>query len=262
MSVFAKELRGGFKAFCIWTGAIVAMMIVCIMMFPELRGSMNEVSNIFANMGGFTAAFGMDQLNFGELMGFYGIECGNILGIGAAFFAAYLGITILSKEEKEHTAEFLLSHPIRRSSVVLQKLLAVFVQLIVMNVLITGVSALSIAAIGETPDLPAFLLLHLAHLLLQLEIAGICFGVSAFLRGGGVGVGIGLAAMFYFLNIICNISDQGAWLKYITPFAYAEASDIIIDTQLKGALIALGMGYMAAGIAAGFLKYTKKDIAA
>ena len=30
----------------------------------------------------------MDRLNFGTLDGYYAIECGNILGLGGAFFAA------------------------------------------------------------------------------------------------------------------------------------------------------------------------------
>ena len=37
---------------------------------------------------------------------------------------------------------------------------------------------------------------------------------------------LGLAAVLYFLNIIANLTDQAKWLKYITPFGYAEAADI------------------------------------
>ena len=48
---------------------------------------MDSVSDMFSSMGSFTAAFGMDKISFGNVMGFYGIECGNILGLGGAFFA-------------------------------------------------------------------------------------------------------------------------------------------------------------------------------
>ena len=101
MAVFFKEMKHGFKGFCIWAGSIAFMLVVCVLMFPEMKNEMNNVSEIFANMGGFTQAFGMDRLNFGTLIGFYGVECGNILGIGGGFFVAYLGVTMLSKEEKE-----------------------------------------------------------------------------------------------------------------------------------------------------------------
>ena len=104
MTIFKTELKQSAKAFFIWTGAIVFMLLVCILMFPEMKGEMDNVTDMFSNMGDFTAAFGMDKLNFGELMGFYGVECGNILGLGGGFFAALVGISVLSKEEKEHTA--------------------------------------------------------------------------------------------------------------------------------------------------------------
>ena len=102
MAVFFKEMKHGLKGFCIWAGSIAFMLVICVLMFPEMKNEMNDVSEIFANMGGFTQAFGMDRLNFGTLIGFYGVECGNILGIGGGFFAAYLGITMLSKEEGAH----------------------------------------------------------------------------------------------------------------------------------------------------------------
>lgn len=213
-------------------------------------------------MGGFTQAFGMDRLNFGTLIGFYGVECGNILGIGGGFFAAYLGVTMLSKEEKEHTAEFLLTHPVSRFSIVLQKLCSVAVQIVAMNVAIVMLSGISIIAIGEKIPMKEFCLIHTAYLLLQLEIGGICFGLSAFLRRGSIGIGLGTAAMLYFANLICNISDLAEFLKYITPFAYSEPADIVSDGSLNGLLLLLGFVYATAAIVIGFIKYVRKDIAA
>lgn len=262
MAVFFKEMKHGFKGFCIWAGSIAFMLVVCVLMFPEMKNEMNNVSEIFANMGGFTQAFGMDRLNFGTLIGFYGVECGNILGIGGGFFVAYLGVTMLSKEEKEHTAEFLLTHPVSRFSIVLQKLCSVAVQIVAMNVAIVMLSGISIIAIGEKIPMKELCLIHTAYLLLQLEIGGICFGLSAFLRRGSIGIGLGTAAMLYFANLICNISDLAEFLKYITPFAYSEPADIVSDGSLNGLLLLLGFVYATAAIVIGFIKYVRKDIAA
>jgi len=260
MTIFKKEFQQNFKAFIIWTAAISFMLIICILMFPEMSKEMNSVNDIFSNMGSFTAAFGMDQVSFGEIMGFYGVECGNILGIGGGFFAAYLGICILSKEEKEHTAEFLLTHPISRVSVLFQKLLSVLIELLIMNVIIVGISALSFVWIDEEIATKEFLLLHLAYLVLQFEIACICFGISAFIRHNGVGIGLGLAAILYFANIICNISEKADFLKYFTPFAYADATDIIADAAIDMKLMWIGITTSIVFIMIGFFKYTKKDI--
>lgn len=262
MTIFRHELKRGRMAFLIWTGTIVFMIVICMFLYPEMKNQMSEINDMFASMGGFTAAFGMDKVSFGEVMGFYAIEGGNMLGIGGGFFAAYLGISILAKEEKERTAEFLLTHPVSRSSVLAQKLLAVIVQIIVMNVLVTGVAAGSFGAIGEELAVKEFLLLHGAFLVMQLEIACICFAISAFLKRGGIGIGLGLAAVLYFLNIICNISEKAEVLRYVTPFAYAEASDIVAEAGIDGMLMLLGVTYSLVAVVIGWLHYVRKDIAA
>lgn len=260
MTLVSHELRRGRTALIVWTAAIGFLMIVCICLFPEMKGEMDGVSEMFASMGSFTQAFGMDRLSFGTLSGFYAIECGNILGLGGAFYAALAAIQSLAGEEKDHTAEFLLTHPISRRRVIAEKLLAVVLQIVLLNLVILLIAWSAVAAIGETFSWQELGLLHLAFFLLQLELAGICFGISAFLRRGGLGLGLGIAAMAYFLNLIANISDQAAWLRYVTPFAYAEGADILTDLALDWPLAALGMAYGAAGIAAAFWHYCKKDL--
>ena len=85
MTIVKHELRQGKLSFLIWTGAIGFMLVICVFLFPEMKGEMEGVSDLFSAMGFFTAAFGMDRLNFGTLIGYYAIECGNVLGLGGAF---------------------------------------------------------------------------------------------------------------------------------------------------------------------------------
>ena len=260
MTLVKHELKQGFKALAIWTAAIGFFIVVCVFMYPEMKGEMEGVSDMFASMGAFTAAFGMDRLNFGTMIGFYAIECGNILGIGGAFFAAIIGVSVLAKEEKERTAEFLLAHPVSRRSIVTQKLLAVMLQIVIMNVVVYLLAVSSIAMIGEKILWKEIGLLHLANFLVQAELAGICFGVSAFLRRSGLGIGIGIAAMMYFLNIVANLTESAEVLKYITPFGYADSADIVANVSWDGKMILCGMVFGTVGILAAYWKYGSKDI--
>ena len=98
MTLIRHELRRGWKSLLIWTSAIGIFIIVCLLIFPEMKDQMDSVSAVFSSMGAFTKAFGMETLNFGTLTGFYGIECGNTLGIGGALFAALLGISTRTVE--------------------------------------------------------------------------------------------------------------------------------------------------------------------
>ena len=260
MTLTKHELKQGRTALVIWTASIAFLMVICILMFPEMKGEMVGVSDMFASMGSFTEAFGMDRINFGTLLGFYAVECGNILGLGGAFFASLIAITVLAKEEKERTAEFLLTHPVSRVRIVTEKLTAVLIQIVLINAVIWALSAASIAIIGEEIPWKELNLMHLSYFLLQIELAGICFGLSAFLRRGGLGIGLGLATVMYFLNIVANISDSAEFLKYITPFGYTEGADIVANGGLDTAMVLLGMAYTAIGIAAAYWKYCKKDI--
>ena len=261
MTMIRHELKQNRISMTVWTAAIGLLFAVCIFIFPEMKEEMDGVSDMFASMGSFTQAFGMDKVSFGTLTGFYAVECGNILGLGGAFFAALCAVSVLAKEEKEHTAEFLLTHPVSRVRIVTEKLIAVKLQVFLLNVVVYILSIASIAVIGEEIPWEEITLLHLAYLILQMEIAAICFGISAFLRHGSMGIGLGVAAVMYFLNLIANISDSAEFLRYITPFAYAEGADIVANVSRDVDLILLGLAYGAAGIAAAYVKYCGKDIA-
>ena len=260
MTLIRHELRQGGKALAVWTVSIGFLMAVCIFLFPEMKGEMDSVTEMFASMGSFSAAFGMDRLSFGTLIGFYAVECGNILGLGGAFFASLVAVSALAKEEKDRPAEFLLTHPVSRWRVITGKLAAVLLQIVLLNAVVFGLAIASVTAIGEELPWKELALLHLAYFLLQVELAGVCFGISAFLRRGGLGVGLGLAAVMYFLSIIANISESAEFLQYVTPFAYTEGADIVENGSLDPALVGLGMLYALLGVAAAYWKYSKKDI--
>ena len=168
MTLVKHELRQGKNTFLIWTASIAFLIAVCIFMFPEMKGQMESVNAMFSSMGSFTAAFGMDRLNFGTLIGFYAVECGNILGLGGAFYAALCAAGMLSKEEKDKTAEFLLTHPVSRARIITEKWLAVCIQLTAMNLIICGVSAASMAAVGDSIPWKERSLMHLGYYLLLL----------------------------------------------------------------------------------------------
>ena len=260
MTLVKHELKQGKMSLIVWAASIIFLMVICVLLFPEMKGEMDSVGDMFASMGSFTQAFGMDRISFGSLLGFYAVECGNILGLGGAFFAAFYAVTMIAKEEKDHTAEFLLTHPVSRVRVITEKLAAVMLQITLLNLTVLAASLISIACIGEEIPWKELLLLHLAYYILQVELSGICFGVSAFLRRGSIGIGLGIATMMYFLNLISNITKEAEFLKYFTPFAYAEGTDIVTDVSLDGGLVALGLACGVLGIAVAYWKYCKKDI--
>lgn len=260
MTVFRKELRSGVVSFLVWSVIIGGLMAVCIGIYPSMTESMEDISALFAGMGDFSAAFGLDKLKYGSIMGFYGVECGNILGLGGAFFAALTAMGLLAGEEGGHTAEFLLTHPVSRLRIAAEKLTALVVLVLGLNLVCFTCGAGGILFIGEEVEWEDLLRYHGALLLMQLEIGGLCFGLSSLLRRGGLGLGMGLAALLYFAGLLLNL-DQGLdWLRFVTPYYYADAARLFAgETQTAPVLAGCALGALGAGF--GLWRYTRKDIA-
>ena len=260
MGIYLHEMKRGRMGLLAWGCVIGGMIALCLLLYPELTKEGASIQAAIESMGTFTAAFGADRLNYAELMGFYGIYGGCMLGIGGIFYAAVLGTGMLEKEEREHTAEFLLTHPVSRSQVVTEKLLAMISQMLLLNGMVILLSVVSFCIIGEKPDWPDFFLFHGAQIVMQFEILCICFGISAFLKKGATSAGIGIAAALYFLGVFGNITEKAEFVTYITPYTYADGANVIPAGELDIKLVMLGMVYAVIGLIAAYGKYTRKDI--
>ena len=62
MTIFRKELRTGAVSLVIWSAVIGGLMAVCVGLYPSMEGSMGDMSALFAGMGEFSSAFGLDKL--------------------------------------------------------------------------------------------------------------------------------------------------------------------------------------------------------
>lgn len=262
MAIFIQEQKRGVRSLVIWSLSVGALLLFCLALFPSMKSESDQISAVFAQMGGFSAAFGMDSLSFGTAMGFYGIECGACLALGGGLFAAFAGSGMLSKEELGHTAEFLYTHPISRARILSEKLAALALQILLFNLICMAFSLVGFGIVGESPDWTPFLLFHLAQFLMQLQLAVFCFAVSAFAGRSSLGCGIGIMAVLYFLSLWGNLSDDIRWVRFITPFWYADSSRVIVDAQINIPLVLLGFGYAAAAFGLAVWYYRRKDLTA
>ncbi len=261
MTLYLHELKRSKLSLIIWTASISFMLAVCVFIFPEMKLQMEEMSDMFANMGALSDAFGMDTMDMSDFLGYFALECGEMLGLGGGLFAAIAGICVLSKEESDGTADFLLTHPVSRNYVLISKLASVVTQIIILNLVTVAVTAFSIVLIGEECDVKLLSLLFVAYLILQLEIGLISFGISAFLKKRAIGISLGLALLLYFINLISNITEEIEFLKYVTPYAYADGSAILEKEALDIKFLLIGVGVTVIVLSLAFVKYNKKDMA-
>ncbi len=261
-TIYKHEMKALYKTLLIWTLAVGGMCFVCILLFNSMKDEMEGMAESFSQMGAFADAFGMSKLSIATLEGFYSTEVGTVHSLGAAMFAAIISMIMLSKEEDGHTSEFLFTLPVSRGKVITSKLIALITNVIIFNVISVGAYTLGIVILGEDIDFDRFFLYHGMQLLMHLEIAGICFGLSAFMKKNKLGLGLGIVMIFYAYDLMSRVIPDLSDYKILSPFSYSNAADIFSTGHVEVPALVLGMAVMAVCVIAAYIRYGKRDLAA
>ncbi len=257
--VFVREWRAGWKAMLIWAASVGVFMVSVMAMYPMFEKEMGQMLGLFSNLGVFTTMFGLDKINMATPMGFFGLEGGVVLSIAGGLFAAMTGIALVAKEEGRRTAEFLFAQPLGRVPALLGKLLSLIAMVLVFNLVVTLFAMLSFAVAGGSLEMDLARLM-VSQTLMHVQVGLLCFGISCYLKGDSVGLGIGIMLLMYVLSLFINISKALQPLRFVTPFYYADYANVA-GGQLKWAEIAAGYALAALVATLGILHYRSKDLA-
>ena len=260
-TVFLKEIQNNIKSFIIWTCAVGFMGLLCTLMYKSMQGDMKTMADAFSNMGAFSDAFGMSTLSIATLKGFFATEVGTVHGLGGAMFAAILAVGIISKEEEGHSGEFLLSLPVTRNNVVAAKGICVAIMLVAFTVICALLYAIGFVSLDEEVPVKELVTFMGMQLLMNLEIAAICFAISSLSWKNRMGLGIGIAMIFYFYDIMGRVVPDLKDYLFVGPFSFANASEIFSGSDLCVSGIVLSAVVIILGVAFSFIWYGKRDIA-
>lgn len=262
MTLLKQEWKMNVKSLLIWTLCVGLCCSGCILLFDSVAESMEEMAKSFSEMGSFSAAFGMDKVSVATLPGFYATEISIIFLLGGAMFAAMTGAVLLSKEEEGHTMEFLHTMPVSRTYIYLWKYVALLLLIIVFNAVCIGLDVIGFVAIGEEIAMAEYVEYHILALVMQIEIGSICYLISSVCKRKQIGLALGIAVLFYLMDIMCNIVPDLEFLRFFTPFYYANAAQIYSGGDSRMGLMFLGLAVTIVAVFAGGMVYKKRDMAA
>ena len=260
-TIFFKEMKLNMKTLLLWSFVVGGLGLACILLYQSMQGDMKEMADAFSTMGAFSDAFGMSTISIATLKGYFATEVGTVHGLGSGMFAAILAIGILSKEEEGHTGEFLFSLPVTRKKVLLSKGMCVLFLLFVFTFFCALLYALGFAILGEELPVKEFITFMSRQLLMNLEIGGICFGVSAISGKNSMGLGIGIAMIFYAFDLIGRVVPDLKDYLFMGPYSYANASEIFSGTDTSGKALVLAIFITSIGILFAFFYYDRRDLA-
>lgn len=258
-TIYIHELKQGFKSLLIWAFALSAMGLACIMIYRGMEGEIADMAEGFAQMGAFSAAFGMDRMSLATLTGFYSVEVATITGIGGAMFAAVISRGMLSKEEAGHTGEFLFTLPLSRGKILLAKGLCLLSEILIFNAACTGVFALGFWRVeGGIPG--EFWLFHTMQAAAQAVFCRVCFFISSLSKKVSYGPGLGIVLLFYRADMLCRISPDLKDFTFLSPFSMANSTRILGGEGLYLPGIVFGAILSAVCFSGAAIVYTRRDL--
>jgi ABC-2 type transport system permease protein len=232
-------------------------------LFPTYK-SIIDLNSILEKMGPAAKLMGASVGDASSLVGFLHIELFSmILPALIVAFAAGMASGFTAGEESRGTIDVLLSYPVSRRRLILEKSLAVTLACIVAAVAV-WVLALAGAAASASP-LPAD---KLAAALVMLVLLGLDFGagalaLSAFTgnRAASIGVAIAVMVVMYLVDALAAIIDSFNTIRPLSLFRYYMGSDPLRN-GLNFADVAVLSAVAAVLLVVGLVAFERRDLAA
>lgn len=261
MNVYLHECRAYRKTTLIWTLSLVGIMVLFMSMFPTIAKDIEDYKKVLDGFpDAMKQALGLQVDTFGSVLGFYSYVFVYISLCGA-IQAMNFGTAIVSKEVREKTADFLLTKPITRKTILTAKVLAAFTSILFTSIVYLVASWLMVAAVAtDEYSTKAFLLISISLFLLQVIFLAIGIFLSVYLPKikSVLSVSLGTVFAFFIIGMLSSSGDE--YKRYLSPFKYFDSYYMIEHTRYEGAFLIVGLGIVAVAIIASYIYYTKKDI--
>ncbi|WP_026527549.1 ABC transporter permease subunit [Butyrivibrio sp. VCD2006] len=260
-TVLKRELIQNIKNLLIWSISVGILGLICILLYESMQGDMKEMADAFSNMGAFSDAFGMSTLSIASLKGYFATEIGAVHGLGSGMFAAITAISIISKEEDGHTGEFTFSLPLSRSKIIAAKGICVAIMLVVFTAVCTVFYIVGFKILGEDMPMDQFFTFMGSQLLMNAEIAGICFGLSSLAGKNRIGLGLGIALLLYSYDVMGRVVPDLKDSLFWGPYSYCNAAEIFTGADTPAKALVVAVIVLALGVLFAFWNYNRRDLA-
>ena len=248
------------KITLILTLLFMGMAVMYAGVYPAFKDMMADMLEGFEESFNFVP--GVE--NMGTYAGFLNIELYQIfwiliLGMLIAFIAA----SIISKEIEGKTIDLLMSNPISRKQIVVEKFLGLIPMILIINfgtmLAVIGITL----AIDEELNFGYLLMTHIASIPYFLAIASIGILISVIIdekmKAAIFTIAI-LVGMFVFRSISLMVPDYES-LGYISITHYFNPADILIEGKVDPVGVIVLLTVMCISLIIAMLYFEHRDIA-
>ena len=240
--VLAKTLNDQRRSLLSWTVAIALIVLMYAAIWPSIAGQPSLSDFLDQMPAAFRNLFATTGADMSTPVGYIQIELMSFMGPALVIvYAIGQGSAAIAGEEDRHTMDLLLSAPLSRTRIILEKAAALVVGTAVL-VTVTGTALVLEGRLFDL-DLP---LDGVTAAMLHLALLGLVFGGLALALGaatGHLGLARGIPAAFavvaYLVNGLGGMVDWLNPLQRFSPFYQFAAHDPLRH----------GVSYPATGVA-------------
>jgi ABC-2 type transport system permease protein len=262
MNMYLYELKAIRKSTILWTFSLVAIMVLFLALFPGLSRDSADFKQLMAGYPeGVRKALGLQLDTITTLLGFYSFAFTYIL-VASSIQAMNLGTSILSKEMREKTADFLLTKPVTRAQIMAAKLLAAITSLVISQAVYLIASSVMAMSIKDASfDLGTFLLISLTAFFVQLIFLSIGYLFSVLIPKIRyvLSISLGTVIGFFMINLFGSTVGDKA-IRFMTPFKFYDISYISLNSAYESIYILIEFVFIIAICLTSYVIYLKKDI--
>lgn len=263
MNIYVQELKMKIHSVVTWSLSVSLLIFLFMAIFSSLAIEValwDRMMNAFPEE--LLMAFGLTNTNMATVLGFYGFAF-TFCQICIAIQGANYGFSLVSIEEREMTADFLLAKPVGRPQILTHKLLAALTSLIITALVLSLASYAAISAYrdGRPYDTKAFVLLLLSIVLLQIVFLALGMFISLLVRKvrNVTPYSMGLAFGMYVLNAFGGMLGD-VKLEMITPFKHFDPNYIISHSAYDLPRVMISLAFVVISVAGSYLLYARRDI--
>ncbi|MGX7196847.1 ABC transporter permease subunit [Enterococcus olivae] len=259
MSVFQFEMKQYRGSILIWSIGLSLAIMLLLPMFVSFTDDPSTVSSLGDNA--LLDAMGISEDVFITMTGIFSY-LNNIILVAAAIHACNLGLSIITKEHMQNTADFLITKPYARATIFFAKIFAGLCAIAVVG------GSYFLASWGTINTLSdgifsfdqffkiymIFPLTQLFFLLLGMVISVIVSRISATLP-----LAMGISFGFYVIGLFSSVI-QSTIARLFSPFRYFDINRILEAQNYETGYLLLFFTLILLFFIVSYRVYLKKDM--
>lgn len=259
---FSRTLHDQLRPVTIWGLAIFLLVAFYTALYPAI-GAMDEIQHMLDQLPpAFKALFAAEALDLSSAEGYLKVELFSFTGpLMLLAYAVAAGSGATAAEEERGTIDLLLSMPVTRTQVVLQKTAA----FLLLTVLL-GVCMWLGVVLGAIVGPVSIDLGHIAGAIVSLVLLALSFGAIALFLGALTGrrsLAIAITALLilvtYMLNAMGTLIDWLEPFRPLSPFyLYLGGDPLTKGVQLAQAAMLLLIAVVASALAV--VAFDRRDL--